>query len=473
MNPTESPLYTALAAVLPERLLDVDLSRREAYSHDSWPVSTVLGKLGEHLYTPDVVVHVESTADVLAVLAVAQDLAVAVTPWGLGSSVTGQPLAREGGIMLDMGRLVTEPVLDTVDNTVTVGAGHRGSELEEWLNQRGHTLNHFPQSLGRSSVGGWLATRATGQLSSKYGGIEDLVVRYEVVLTDGSVLDVHARPRAAVGPDLRALFLGSEGCFGVITEVTLKVFPLAPHRRLGAFSMPSVAAGLEAMRTIAQASLRPMLVRFYDEAETAHAAPGMEGCALFLGCDGFEAVAEAEFEECARIVRELGGRLVGPEPVEAWLGRRFDFSTVEKILASPGGYAETIEVAHLWSGIDELYTALTEALAPLADEVIAHFSHVYPQGTSLYVILLGHADSDEEARQRLAEIWRTAMKATVDVGGELSHHHGAGLARQEFIPEGLGEQHLLLRRLKEMLDPGFVLNPGKLGIEESPRRIAG
>lgn len=471
MSTAEAVLLTALAEIVPANRIETRIRAREAYSHDSWPVSTVLAKLGVHNYTPQVVVHAESLHDVLSVLGVARELGVAVTCWGLGSSVTGQPLARRGGILLDMSSMVGEPVLDTIDNCVTVAAGHRGSDLEAWLNERGYTLNHFPQSLTRSSVGGWLSTRATGQYSSKYGGIEDLVLRYTAVLADGTVADIRSRPRSAVGPDLRELFLGSEGCFGVITDVTVKVFPSAPFRQLGAYVLPDVRSGLAAMREIAQASLKPMIVRFYDEDETRHAAPEIDqGCVFFLGCDGPKAVAQAEFAECERIVATKGGVSVGPAPVEAWLGHRFDFSRVEGVLARTGGYAETIEVAHMWSGIEDLYRELKSALVPLGDEVIAHFSHIYPQGTSLYVILSGNAVTDEAARERLQRIWQVAMSTTVAMGGEISHHHGAGLARQDYIADGLGSQHLLLRRIKEALDPTFILNPGKLGIDEAPRR---
>jgi len=464
-------LLTALADIVPANRIETRLWAREAYSHDSWPVSTVLAKLGVHNYTPQVVVHAESLQDVLSVLGVARELGVAVTCWGLGSSVTGQPLARRGGILLDMSSMVREPVLDAIDNCVTVAAGHLVSDLEALLNERGYTLNHFPQSLTRSSVGGWLSTRATGQYSSKYGGIEDLVLRYTAVLADGTVADIRSRPRAAVGPDLRELFLGSEGCFGVITDVTVKVFPSAPFQQLGAYVLPDVRSGLAAMREIAQASLKPMIVRFYDEDETRHAASQIDqGCVFFLGCDGPKAVAQAEFAECERIIATKGGASVGPAPLEAWLAHRFDFSRVEGILARTGGYAETIEVAHLWSGIEDLYRELKAALVPFGDEVIAHFSHIYPQGTSLYVILSGNAVTDEAARERLQRIWQVAMSTTVAMGGEISHHHGAGLARQDYIADGLGSQHLLLRRIKEALDPNFILNPGKLGIDEAPRR---
>src|SRR6218665_987261 len=449
----------------PERIV-TDSGVLDRYSHDAWPVAVVQDQLGIHENRPDIVVRVTSTEDVINALAVARETRTPLTARGVGSSVTGQALPTKGGIVLDLALLVGEPSFDEMNMTVTASAGMRGSDLEEWLNYRGYTLNFLPQSMIRSSIGGWIATRATGQLSSKYGGIEAAVLSYDVVLSDGSAFEVGQKPRAAVGPDLRQLFLGSEGMFGIVTKLTLKIYPLVAASISEAWIIPTVPAGVKTMREIYQAGLRPSLMRFYDETESQHAVPNaqLEGCALFLTHDGLRSVAEAEHEESRKIVEKHGGRSIGAEPVLAWYGRRFDFSTVEKLLAEPGGYAETIEVAHLWTGILPLHEKLVAALTPLADEVLGHFSHVYTQGASLYVILLGRARDNAEAAERLDEIWRVAMETTTAAGGELSHHHGAGLARQAYIPENLGGQHLLIRRLKDALDPAGILNPGQLGL---------
>jgi alkyldihydroxyacetonephosphate synthase len=453
----------------PDALLTDDADR-DARSHDTWPVATVWAKLGRHPHRPDAIVRARTVADVIETLRIGAETGTPVTAWGLGSSVTGQPLPVAGGIVLDLAELVSEPELDEVDHTATVAAGVRGSDLEAWLNQRDLTLNHSPQSLGRSTVGGWIATRATGQFSSRYGGIEDLVVGYQVVLADGTVADLGQRPRAAMGPDLKQLFIGSEGTLGVVTRVTLKVFARPEHRIVEAFALPTVDAGLAAMRRISQAGLRPFLVRFYDLEEAAHAVPGTPATApvLFLGHEGLADVATAEHAAATAIVASLGGASMGAAPVDAWLDRRYDFSTVENLLAQPGGYAETVEVANLWSRIGPMYAELKEQLAPLAGEVLGHFSHVYDQGSSLYMILLGQADDDETALSRLEEIWARAMKVVVAHDGEISHHHGGGLARQPWVEESLGTGYPVLRRLKDALDPTHLLNPGKLGFGSRP-----
>jgi alkyldihydroxyacetonephosphate synthase len=458
--------HTRLSTSFGESRVLTDTETLDRFSHDAWPVTVLQNQLGIHRHRPEIVLSVQTVDDVLQALKVARETGTPLTARGLGSSVTGQALPTQGGIVLDLSALVGEPELDELNLMVTAPAGVRGSDLEKWLGERGFTANFFPQSLGRSSIGGWVATRATGQLSSRYGGIEDAVVRYTVALSDGTVMSVGQKPRAAVGPDLKELFLGSEGMFGIVLDVTLKVHRKAPLTVSEAWTLPTVAAGIAALREIYQAGIRPSLMRLYDETEARHALqdPDSTGCALFLSHEGYESVAAAEHSESTKIVERLGGRSLGSGPVDRWYTRRFDFSTVEELLSEDGGYAETIEVAHLWSGIEELYERLTSALAPFADEVLGHFSHVYTQGTSLYVILLGRAPDNAEAARRLDEIWRTAMQVTTEAGGELSHHHGAGLARQEFILENLGPQHELIHRLKHALDPAGILNPGHLGL---------
>lgn len=182
------------------------------------------------------------------ILRVASAERIPVTVRALGSSVTGQPLPVNGGIVLDVSAVPASYELDEVNLTVRVTASHNGGVLEDALQALGLTLGHSPQSLYRSTVGGWLATLATGQFSSLYGGIEDLVVGYTVVLASGDTVELNASPRAAMGPDLRQLFIGSEGTLGVITSVTLKVFRLPQTQLVQTFAMPSVRAGLGFLR---------------------------------------------------------------------------------------------------------------------------------------------------------------------------------------------------------------------------------
>lgn len=436
----------------------------ESHSHDAWAVTAKQLQRGEYPHRADAVVRVTDDSQVATTLAWANETGTPVTPRGLGSGVTGAAVPAHRGVVLDLSGLTGVVELNETDLTVTARAGTRGNTLEQELHDHGYTLGHSPQSLELSSAGGWLATRATGQFSSKYGGIEDLVTGFSVVLPTGETVRLPDSPRAALGPDLRHLFLGSEGTLGVVTQVTLKIFPLPEHRAVEALRFPDVRTGVEAMRAIMRAGLRPFLLRYYDPAEAALTMneSGFDGCAMFLGSEGVRQVAEAEQQVALRIATEHGGQSLGPAPVERWLEHRFDYAALEQILRAPGGVVETIEVAHRWSGILDLYTDLTSAIAPLAG-VLGHFSHTYPQGTSLYLILLGEEADAAAAETRLLEIWDTAMRVSLRHGAAIAHHHGIGLARLPYVREALGENATVLDRVKQALDPGSILNPGKLG----------
>ncbi|MDR1385997.1 MAG: FAD-binding oxidoreductase [Propionibacteriaceae bacterium] len=443
-----------------------DPAALDATSHDTWPMTTKWAAVGRHPYRAEAVVKVSSPDQIAALLKAASRAGVPVTPRALASSVTGQPIPTRGGVVLDVNGLPRTRTVNQTDLTVTVSANYLGSALEDELGQLGFTLGHSPQSLLRSTVGGWLSTLATGQFSSLYGGIEDLVVGYTVILATGQSIKLQAKPRAAMGPDLRQLFIGSEGTLGVITEVTLKIFPIAPAESLQTYAIPSVHDGLTFMRAQGAAGLRPFLLRLYDADEAKHAMvdPTFDSCCLFLGSRGLPGLVEAEMAALDELVRQIGGRPLGPAATAAWMERRFDFSSVERQVAKPGGIAETIEVAHYWSGIEGLYEDLKRALAPLADEVLAHFSHVYNQGTSMYMILFAQTADDETAIDRLERIWSTTMDLCLEHGAELSHHHGGGLVRSPYSKRSLGSAHLVLEKVKRALDPAGVLNPGKLGL---------
>ena len=462
----DSAVVDRLRDAVPSAVVSTDRADLDAASHDTWPVATTWAKLGRHPNSPDAVVRITTEDEIRAVLAVANETGTPVTVRAAGSSVTGQPLPVRGGIVLDVTGLPLELNYDDVDLVVHASASLLGGVVEEALNRSGFTLGHSPQSLLRSTVGGWLATLATGQFSSWYGGIEDLVVGYRVVLATGEAIDLAASPRAAMGPDLRQIFLGSEGTLGVITRVSLKMFRLPESRLLDTLAVPGVHEGLAIMREQVQSGLRPFLSRLYDTDEAKHAMvdPEFGTPMMFLGAQGTEAMAATEMAELTRVALGHGATRLGPAAADAWMQRRFDFSSVENRLATSGGYAETIEVAHTWAHIEDLYTDLKAALAPLADEVLGHFSHVYPQGTSLYMIVFGQASDDEGALARLEDIWRTAMAVGLDHGAELSHHHGGGLARSPYSRRSLGDAHLVLRKLKTALDPNGILNPGKLGL---------
>lgn len=435
------------------------------YAADWWPLATKRAALGDPIGRPAGVVTPTDAEQVARLVAFATAHGVPLVPWGLGSSVVGSPLAEADAILCDLSQLTGIVALSDEDLLVRVRAGMLGSDLEEELATYGLTTGHSPQSLDRSTVGGWVATRATGQFSSRYGGIEDMLVALEVALPGHGLVRTPISPRPALGPDLAGLLVGSEGTFGIITEVTLRVQPIAETRLLDTLRFEDVGTLIDALRGIARSGIRPFLVRGYDHAETAHVSAGdLDGCALMIGVEGPEGPARADYDATVALATAAGGSPVGPAVTEAWMGRRYDFSTIENLVASHGGYAETIEVAALWSKAEAVHAAVTGALAGHAQEVLGHFSHIYPQGTSLYVILLGQAEDDTAAVAALEGIWPAAMRACEESGAAIAHHHGVGIARLPWLPNALGATAGPLEAVKRALDPAGVCNPGKLTV---------
>lgn len=438
------------------------------HSYDAWPVAVKERQAGEASLRPDVVVSVSSTEEVSAVLAYANKQGIPVTAWGLGSSVVGAPLAEKGGISLDTSKMNRVLTVDKHNNTVTAEAGKEGGALEVLLNAQGMTMNFSPQSLFRSSIGGWVATRATGQFSSRYGGIEDALVAIEVVLADGTVVQTLNLPRMSVGTDLKSLFIGSEGTFGVVTKVTLRIYPQSEVNLFSTIDFPDVASGVATMRAILSSGLRPFLLRFYDleEARFAMHDPEYPMPVMFLGCDGLHSVATAEIQAAVKIATDHGGVVSERKGTEAWMNRRFDFSAIENVLNQPGGVAETIEISHDWEGILKTHAVLKERLGKESKNVLGHFSHAYINGVSLYMILVSDETDLAAARARIANIWKVAMEGALETGASIAHHHGAGMARAPYVRQALGPGHEVLSRIKGGLDPKGILNPGKLGFGE-------
>ena len=300
------------------------------------------------------------------------------------------------------------------------------------------------------------------------GSIEDLVTGLEAVLPDGRVVRIDSQPRRAVGPDLRQLWLGSEGAFGIITEVTLKVFPQPPDRWLQAYGVGSMRAGLDVIHGFMRDGWKPAVVRLHDAVEAARGFHGTvtEGeCILLVLSEGPEGYARAEGAAIDARARVAGLRPLGPGPVENWLEVRNDVRDLEKYIRR-GIIVDTIEVAAPWTAIADIYEQVLHRLVEEVPEMVAasgHSSHSYAQGTNLYFVLGAQPprDADEVARVYEA-IWSRVMETTLALGGTISHHHGVGRFRARWVPEDLGTSYELLRRLKAAFDPLGLMNPGSL-----------
>jgi len=445
-------------------------------ARDTWVVS-VWRSLGHGPQpSPACAVRPRTTADVSKVLAYASHEGVAVVPFGLGSGVCGAVLPPPNAIVLDLGAMNAFRGIDEIALTATVEPGHRGSDFEAELNRAGYSMGHFPQSIALSSVGGWVATRAAGQFSTKYGNIEQRLVALEAVLPSGAIVRTRPVPRAATGPDLRHLFLGAEGTTGVLTEMTFEVHPLAEETLHQAFACPSMRAGLEAIRLVLRAGWRPAVIRLYDEIEAGRAFAGVTSggeSLLIVISEGPRGLASTEIAAIEALALAGGGRAVGPEPVVSWLHHRNAVPGFETFLKQ-GMLVDTIEVATSWRRIGELYDGVLAAMRAVPGLIVVsgHSSHSYATGTNIYFTFAAKPEREDDLEPLYFRIWDAAMQATLAADGTISHHHGIGRVRRDWLARDLGSAYPLLVTVKDALDPAGIMNPGALLPERGARATA-
>ncbi len=536
---------------------------RATYSRDMWTRGLLAVAARQPPGpSPCAVVWPQTAAEVQAIVRLCRRYRVPLVPFGAGSGVTGAALPAAGGLVVDMKRMRALQV-DAEQHRITCEPGLLGAHLEEQLNRRGLTLGHFPSSIMCSTVGGWLATRGAGQMSTKYGKIEDLVQSIEFVTGTGEILRLDNGDGG--GPDLLQLFVGSEGALGIITSATFAVRPLPAARRLRGYIFPDVASGCAAIRQLLQSGLRPAVVRLYDELDTlisgagrhstavskrprelagelegaaswvlqqlgsrvgklelgSPAHPPLEledlfkllkpdalraksrlerwliqtvlsqaqpvnrliealmprlsiGCLLILGFEGEEALTAAEEEHSRSELLRLGARDLGEEPGQHWLRHRYDVAFKMPKAFAAGAFVDTLEVATTWDRLGALYRDVRAALGQQA-LVMAHFSHAYPDGCSIYFTLMARSlatstSSEPDAAQAFLNadrrcydsLWQGAMQAALRVGATISHHHGIGRLRTPHMAGEHGASLELLQALKKVCDPDGLCNPGNL-----------
>ncbi|MGH9088553.1 MAG: FAD-binding oxidoreductase [Acidimicrobiales bacterium] len=472
-------------------------AERVAAGRDWWPLAIGWAVRGQVPARPGAVVRPTTAAQVAAVLDACCAAGVPITPMAGRSGVCGGSVPVFGGVALDCTGLVHGFRVDETSLVADVPAGLFGPDVESALRATGsgYTLGHWPQSMELSTVGGWLACRSAGQYSTRYGKIEDMVVGLQVVLADGRVVETEGRaPRAATGPNLSQLFVGSEGVLGVITGARLRVHPVPPAEGRRAFGFAAFADGLDACRRILRRGATPAVLRLYDPAESGRSFDRGNTCVLVVLDEADPALLAATLsivdDEC-RGASRLDDDLVG-----RWFANRNDVSALAPLWRS-GIVVDTAEVAGNWAALPRLAEDVVAALAALPGTVAAsvHQSHAYRDGACLYFTFAGrrpgagNEDSPppgaggagahegrtgasaaategdlawEEGYYRRA--WDTLTAVVASLGAAISHHHGIGLNRSRFLPFALGSSYPVLVALKQALDPTGILNPGKLGL---------
>jgi alkyldihydroxyacetonephosphate synthase len=380
-------------------------------------------------------------------------------------------------VSLDLRRFAALEALDEVNQEAVLGAGLPAPTAERLLAERGYQLGHYPQSFRYATIGGFAATRSSGQGSAGFGRFDEMVRGLRVVTPIGVMELGRPAPKNAAGPDLRQLFLGSEGVFGVITAVRVRVHPLPEAKVYEAWTFPDFVRGATALRQVEQSATGPTVIRLSDEVETAlnlatvddagAEAPAPGGCFAVTVFEGAADLVAARSAATRAVLISHDAVSLGDEPARRWEERRFDGPYLRDPLLANGALVETIETATSWTNLLALKQAVTERIQAKFAEydslslVLCHISHVYDTGASLYFTVVG-AQRGDALRQ-----WRDIKAAVNDVlmshGGTITHHHAVGTDHRDWMTDEIGPVGVeILRAVKATLDPAGILNPGKL-----------
>jgi alkyldihydroxyacetonephosphate synthase len=441
---------------------------------------------------PDGVAYPISNEDVIDLIRYANKSGISIIPYGGGTSVVGHinPIKSNIPILtIDMSRMNRLLDLDAKSMLATFGAGVTGPDLEAQLRAHGFTLGHFPQSFEYSTLGGWVATRSSGQQSLRYGRMEKLFAggRMETPLGE---LVLPAFPASAAGPDLREMVLGSEGRLGILTQAQVRLSPLPEREDFHAVFFPDFQHGVEAVRQILSIGLSLCMLRLStaNETTTTLALAGHESligalerllairglgdgkCMLLLGFSGKSALVRTNRNEALNITARFGGIHVGKTFGEQWHKNRFRTPYLRNTLWEMGYGVDTLETATDWENtprmLELIEIALRDAMSGFGERVhiFTHLSHVYPHGSSVYTTYLYRLTADpDETIARWYAMKSAASQAIISAGGTISHQHGVGLDHLPYLVAEKGTLGLAaIASLCHQFDPKGIMNPGKL-----------
>lgn len=471
----------ALANIVGSQYVSVDDAHRMPRSRGKSYLDLLDWRLDKEVSAPDAVVTPGTEEEVLEVLQYCTENNVAVVPFGGGTSVVGglNPVRGEHRaiISLDLVRFNQLEDVDPVSGLATLGAGLSGPHAEMLLGERGLQLGHFPQSFPYATIGGFAATRSSGQNSAGYGRFDEMVRSMTVVTPKGILYPGQASPATAAGPALKQLFLGSEGTLGIITRVRIRVHPIPDTKLYEAFSFPTFVDGVNALREVEQTGAGPTVLRLSDEIESSVNLTSTDnigeqdesahtGCLALSVYEGTTQHAQSRHAETRAILLAHGGESLGEGPARKWEQGRFGAPVLRDSLIDAGALCETLETATDWSNVPRLKKAVASALSKslVADGspalIMCHVSHVYAEGCSLYFTVIADAGEDPEARWRKAKT--AASEAMATHNATVTHHHAVGTDHLPWMGLEVGELGIAaLQAVKRELDPAGILNPGK------------
>lgn len=451
-----------------KNVLEDKFSRRQKAT-DLYALRLYQKHVGWKPIIPSVVVQPCNVEEISRILKLCNENNIPIIPYGGGSGVlAGAETIREETIVVDLTKLNNILDLNEENLSITCEAGVFIKDLEAYVNEKGYILGHYPQSMDLAQMGGLVATRSIGQFSTKYGGIEGLLLGVEAVLANGEIVYIKPNPRRAVGPDLKHLIIGSEGFIGIITKLIIKVFPKPESRWMHAYRTKTMREGLEIIRKIMRKGVKPPVIRLHDwlECEKPYGAFMEEGeCILIFLSEGTKELCEYEEKIIDRVVKENGGLSIGEKPVQIWLKHRNDAVDEYEKYGAEGFLVDTIEISGGWDNIVNIYEETIERVYYEVPEIMyfsGHSSHSYLNGTNIYFemgAILSDAES-EEAKRVHSHTWEIIMEVTLKYEGSIGHHHGVGKHRTKYIEDELGSSYKLMEGIKKAFDPKGIMNPG-------------
>lgn len=493
----DAALADVINRVPPSRLPDHPLITREAeprvrHARGQSLPDWLAMRSGHMEPFPDAVAFPENNAEVQALLQFAATHNAELITYGGGSSVVGHINPRRSErptltvSMVNFNRLLH---LDKTSNLATFGAGAPGPLIESQLQAQGFTLGHFPQSWELSTLGGWVASRSSGQQSLRYGRIEQLLAGATVETTRGT-LHIPTTPASSAGTDLREILLGSEGRMGIITDATVKVSPLPETERFYGVFFPDWDTGVTAVRALAQQRVPLSMMRLSNCGETrtqlklaghptAVAAlerylrirgAGQDKCLFTFGVTGNKDFCRATLIQTSRIIKQHDGINTGTLLGKKWQENRFRSPYLRHGLWNLGYAVDTVETAVDWARVPATVEAIENAIhhtLKMAGEkilVFTHLSHVYQQGSSIYTTYVFRcARNYTETLDRWRRMKQAASQAIVKNGGTISHQHGVGTDHLPYLKAEKGELGMAtIDALCRHFDPQGIMNPGKL-----------
>jgi len=478
MTETEmQSLVGELAKIVgPKNVMDRVEGRKKIIGDMSW-LTYVHAAKGRPLSRQDAVATPHTTAEVAAIVKLANRLKIPVTPIGGGSGVQGAANATRGGIMLNLREMTKIRHLDKQSLTITVEPGYIVKTFEQDLNKQGLSFTHYPASAEWASVGGCLAARGSGVLSTKYGNIQDHVLGIELVTPTGDIVQLPSVPKHAAGPELTQLLIGSEGTLGIITACILKLRNVPAKRNFNAFSFPTLSQGIEAGRQIMTTGLRPPVMRLYDKDAAEHSLEravqaGLKGPTMVLMFDGdHPSLVDAEANVAYELCKKLGGKELGAKVGEVWWEKRYVFYHPPYAPELPQMWC-TMDVVADFEHIENVYNKVTHAMKHALDPkwgltLKTHFSHWYDWGSMIYPrwgVPKGPDDLDEALKLH-DKIIHDATMAALEAGAVINDHHGVGLRLAPYMEKQFGTAGMnMMRGIKKGLDPLNIMCPGKLGL---------